>query len=188
MWYQQPRARYSMIGLALVLAVVWVLWEDKIKEFYFKYIYMSNRPLGPILQKKMLLRKDSLGSGWFAASRSGGKRKHNGMDFVCEKGEPVLSPIDGKVTRGTQVYKDDKVYRGIVIQGSNGYEVKIFYMTMTVAPGESIQKGQVIGVCQAISEKYSPKMKNHLHLELRIDGKLKNPAYYIDYITKEPVA
>lgn len=150
------------------------------------YYYFTGRPLGSIFRRKPVLRMDPKGDGRFKASRSGGK-EHNGLDFLCIPGEDVLSPIAGKIIRESAAYKDDPRYRNIVIAGAKGYEVKIMYVQLTAKVGEMVTKGQVIGKCQSIAAKYGAPMRDHVHFEFRINGKLQNPGWYIDYATKEPI-
>jgi murein DD-endopeptidase MepM/ murein hydrolase activator NlpD len=152
------------------------------------YYYFTGRPLGSIFRRRPVLRMDPKGDGRYKSSRSGGSRAHNGLDFVCIPGEEVLSPIAGKIIRETQVYGNDPVYRGVVIADNKGWEVKLFYVKVTARVGATVAKGEVVGTCQSIASKYGAPMKDHVHLELRINGKLQNPGWYIDYTTKEPIA
>ena len=42
--------------------------------------------------------------------------------------------------------------------------------------GEFVYPNEIIGKSQAISKKYSPAMRDHLHVEVRYKGQLVDPA------------
>ncbi|HEX8269757.1 MAG TPA: M23 family metallopeptidase [Flavobacterium sp.] len=124
----------------------------------------SNKAFGkPTAVGKMRLC-DVHGCGSFGADR--GSRKHMGEDYVTAPGEPVYSPICGKIIRVAYPYADNLSYKGVEIKNST-HEVKIFYMTLTVPLGSTVTLGQQIGVAQNIAAKYSPGMTNHVHVEVR---------------------
>ena len=122
----------------------------------------------------MAIRNDVQGKGSFWQSRVGGKY-HEGIDLLCKKGQAVYAPIDGVIARKAYPYANDSKYEGCVIYNSDTKtEVKFFYMICNRV-GDTVKKGDAIGYCQAINEKYGSTMKNHLHIEIRVDGKLVNP-------------
>jgi len=111
-----------------------------------------------------IVRMDTMGSGIYGASR-GGEKWHNGVDFSATPGQAVKSPIDGKVIRQVIVYPND-IYYGIEIRNSK-IEICMFYLTpLENVIGTEIKKGDIVGVAQDISKKYSPKMKPHVHLRV----------------------
>ena len=119
---------------------------------------------------------ESFGCGTFGASRSGGCRKHKGIDFVASPGESIFAPISGKVTRYAIPYSDDSRYKGIEIQ-NDSYTVKMFYLIPAVAIGAIVTAGQKIGIAQNISAKYGASMTNHVHFEVYDkNGTLLNPT------------
>lgn len=117
------------------------------------------------------MRNDSQGQGHYGASR--GSRRHRGVDLIVTKGQQIFAPFDGTITRKLQVYGSDPKYKGLEIQseGDNTQKVKIFYCIVNPdLISKKVTKGQVIATAQAINEKYSPKMKNHIHVELWESG------------------
>lgn len=126
------------------------------------------------------IRVDLGGDGHYGAKR--GKKKHRGLDFLCEPGQKVLSPLDSKFARIALPYEDDLQWSGVLLV-CGAVAVKIFYLLPDVSlQGTWVQQGQVIGIAQDIREKYRPKdpgkpfhMRPHIHLELSIDGKRVNP-------------
>jgi murein DD-endopeptidase MepM/ murein hydrolase activator NlpD len=127
------------------------------------------------LLKNHQLRMDSLGSGKFGASRSGGKRKHKGVDLIVQEGEPVYAPIAGKVTRLNVAYPHTNQWKGVTIENDTE-RVKILYVTPFVTLGEKITEGELIGHGQAISLEHGEAMKNHIHVEYYVNDKLTNPT------------
>lgn len=144
----------------------------------------SQRILGlPVKSAK--IRSDSWGDGHYGASRSGGKRKHNGIDLeVAGEGYGVLAPFDGEFDRQADPYVGDSNYDGIQLKGTGKYEglkVKIFYCKedpIADVKGESFKRGQRIATTQNISKKYSENMKPHIHVEVYDNGVRVDPMPY----------
>jgi murein DD-endopeptidase MepM/ murein hydrolase activator NlpD len=125
-------------------------------------------------------QSDKFGSGQFNASRDGGKRHHNGLDFIARSGEPVKSPISGYFERFSFPYKDDLRFHGVVIRGSGVFqelEVKIFYVTGLCFG--SVEAGDIIGYAQDITTRYNG-ITNHVHMEVRKNGHIVSPNDYFD--------
>ncbi|MCH1932422.1 M23 family metallopeptidase, partial [Shewanella sp. A25] len=51
--------------------------------------------------------EDTYGSGAFGASRDGGVRRHEGVDFRAAAGQSVVAPLSGYVTRIGYAYAGD---------------------------------------------------------------------------------
>ena len=108
------------------------------------------------------LRMDGAGDGYYGAKR--GSRLHLGHDYPCVKGQNIVAPITGRISRIARPYIRDEVYSGCEIVGQR-LTVKLFYMLLTPGfVGREVSQGEVIGVAQAISEKYGPPMTDHIHL------------------------
>jgi murein DD-endopeptidase MepM/ murein hydrolase activator NlpD len=139
----------------------------------------------PITGPYQKIRNDSQGDGFFGASR--GYRSHNGLDIVVTPSSGVYSPIEGVLLRKAYPYgtsRSNEQWEGCVIVGVGdyqGYEVKIFYMRPFVI-GEYVFPGDIIGVAQDISRKYSSAMIDHLHVEVRRDGILLDPATLFELV------
>ncbi len=133
----------------------------------------------PIVSPYQKMRNDSKGDGFFGASR--GRRTHNGLDIIVTSGSAVYSPIEGVVFRKAYPYgttRGNAQWEGFVILGVGdyrGYEVKIFY-TRPFVMGDYVFPGDIVGVAQDISRKYSPAMIDHVHIEVRRNGQLIDPA------------
>jgi len=130
--------------------------------------------IGPVCVPWRGLRgHDAYGDGNFGASRSGGSRRHKGVDYACREGDICVSPVDGVVQRLGRAYADSDL-GSIHIQGTGiywPYYLKILYAAPDVAIGQVVKRGQRIGVCQNVAEYHAGgggEMKNHLHLELTV--------------------
>jgi len=109
------------------------------------------------------IRNDSGGFGYYGAPR--GNRKHKGVDFSVEPGEPVFSPCSGVVKRRARPYVGDKHYDGCLIE-AKAARIKIFYLNIEEELiGQVVRPGQIIGYAQDISKKYSA-VTPHIHLEI----------------------
>jgi len=109
---------------------------------------------------------DKWGSGAHGASR--GTRRHNGVDFICEPGQSVVSPITGTVVRVARPYADSP-FSGVLIENAQ-ISIKMFYLLPDMKLiGQEVPKGRFVGVAQDIAVKY-PGIMPHIHLQVdRID-------------------
>lgn len=123
---------------------------------------------------------DSWGSGAFGASRDGGKRKHNGVDFLCSPETKILSPIKGKVTKLGYPYADNTHYRYVRIKSPDNYFFDLFYVEPWVNLGDEIIVGQVIGLSQSLQERYKG-IPDHIHFQIADGyGTFINPLGYFE--------
>lgn len=128
-----------------------------------------------IVRNQRSRRTDRHGSGQFGSSRDGGSRRHPGLDIATREGEPVLSPIEGEVTREAFPYRNDRWFRGLVIRGVAewaGYEIKMFYVQGIICG--RVSPGSVVGYAQSVARKH-PGITDHVHLEVRLNGSLLSP-------------
>lgn len=124
----------------------------------------SKKAFANVVSGSQIIRGcDALGCGYFGASR--GTRKHGGIDVVVKKGDNVLSPITGKVTRHGFPYAGDTKYQLIEVVNST-YKVKLMYCEPITPVGTSVVAGQVIAKAQDISEKHGSAMTPHVHVEV----------------------
>lgn len=141
------------------------------------YLLMKSNKVFASPTKSAVVRGcDPLGCGSFGASRSGGSRPHNGIDYKASPGEAIYSPIAGKITRIAYPYANDLSYTGIEIVNTS-YKVKMFYLSPTLPVGTQVVAGQRIGTAQNISAKHGSAMVNHIHFEVYDkNGNLLNPT------------
>lgn len=132
---------------------------------------------------------DAYGCGEFGARRDGGTRRHEGVDFIADAGQPLVAPISGYVTKIGFAYADDSTLKFIEITNpALHYAARVFYIDPQVTLGQSVHVGQPIGVHHTLEQKYPGGMTDHVHLEIidnrgeRIDATRLITARY------EPVA
>ena len=124
--------------------------------------------------------RDGYGRGDFGVSRDGGARRHEGMDFITAPGEEIQAPIGGVVRRVLYPYAGDTRLTGLEIVNEAGQSAKIFYVNpLSVAIGMRVDAGDVIGYAQNLHVKYNQTMTNHVHVEIRVSGKVVNPFEFM---------
>lgn len=174
--------------------------EDLEKEFKFFVEEGSNEISTDLVFKKPLpvlqIRNDKPGGlGYFGASRDGGTRLHNGVDYKATPGTIVYAAIPGEVTKGADFSKG---FPRLLITGTGDYKgisVKYGYVDWQRGLGPSaeneerpyiildeVTQGQPFGVLLDINDpaqsmynlSYASNISTHLHLEVMVNGKYVN--------------
>lgn len=110
---------------------------------------------------------DAYGSGAFKASRDGGERQHQGVDYVASAGQAVWAPISGLVTRIGYAYGDDPGLRYVEIENAAlKISARVFYIAPQVQVGQVVRLGTPIGIAQTLQARYPGGIVDHVHLEL----------------------
>ncbi|MGD9968649.1 MAG: peptidoglycan DD-metalloendopeptidase family protein [Hyphomonadaceae bacterium] len=121
--------------------------------------------------------EDVYGAGAFGASRGGGSRRHRGADYVAEPGEVVRAPITGVVQRIGFAYRGDERYRYVELTSEDQTrDVRVLYVGPLVELGAVVRAGEPIGRAQDLSRRYPRGITNHVHVEMRENGALADPA------------
>ena len=121
--------------------------------------------------------EDAYGAGFYGASRAAGARRHRGADYVAEPGEIVRAPISGVVERIGFAYRGDARYRYVELaDASTGRDVRVLYVGPIVQLGATVEAGAPIGRAQDLSARYPRGITNHVHVEMRENGALADPA------------
>ena len=98
---------------------------------------------------------------------------HGGMDIDGERGDIVVAPANGIVTKaGWQ-----GGYGNLIEIGhGNGLTTRYGHLSrIQINVGESVQRGQLIGLIGSTGRSTGP----HLHYELRLDDKSINPRRFL---------
>ncbi|MCS6958482.1 MAG: peptidoglycan DD-metalloendopeptidase family protein [Pseudanabaenaceae cyanobacterium SKYGB_i_bin29] len=111
--------------------------------------------------------------GWRTHPILGYEKFHTGIDFGADYGTPIYA-----AQTGTVIWAD--WYGGygntIVIDHSNGIATLYAHLqSVYVQPGETVERGQVIGEVGSTGFSTGP----HLHFELRVQGEPIDPAPYL---------
>ena len=110
---------------------------------------------------------DAYGSGAFGASRDGGHRHHEGVDYTAEAGQTIKAPISGYVTKIGVAYASDPGLKFVEITNpALGYEARVFYIDPDVKEGQVVALGAPIGKARTLQTRYPGGMTDHVHLEL----------------------
>ena len=126
-----------------------------------------------------IIRSDSAGDGHFMAPR--GSHMHNGVDYLCEPGSLVYSPVAGTITKLGYPYGDDLQWRYVEITDEDKNKHRLFYTEPAVNLDQYVMVGEVVGEAQNIASRYPDQgMLAHIHLEIiGADGQLTDPeAFY----------
>ena len=110
---------------------------------------------------------DAYGEGRFHASRDGGAREHEGVDYVATAGQAVEAPISGYVARIGYAYPDDNQLRYVEIDNPALHlTARVFYVDPSVAVGDSVAVGHPIGHAHTLQQRYPLGITDHIHLEI----------------------
>lgn len=100
---------------------------------------------------------------------------HNGIDFNCSIGEPILAIANGIVEFSGSIPTDfiQGAYGNlIIINHENGYRSVYGHNSeLLVYPGQKIQQGEAIARCGSTGRSSAP----HSHLEIRKDNTPADP-------------
>lgn len=99
---------------------------------------------------------------------------HTGIDIAAPKGTPIYAADSGTVVKAV---KQSYGYGWhIIIDHGNGYTTYYAHNSaLFVSPGQKVTKGQHI----ANMGRTGNATGNHLHFEVRYNGKVKNPVDYL---------
>lgn len=123
------------------------------------------------------VRADTMGDGHFGARRSGGRRRHKGLDIAGRVGQSVFAAksgiaATGEVPRGMGRY--------VKVSHFDGYVTIYGHLdSITVADKSWIWQGQEIGKIGKTGNAAYPRIESHLHFEIMINGGSQDPLRYI---------
>ncbi|MEM9595077.1 MAG: peptidoglycan DD-metalloendopeptidase family protein [Acidobacteriota bacterium] len=113
------------------------------------------------------------GFGYRRDPFTGGRAFHQGIDIAAPHGHDIYAPGDGIVTKAGR----ERGY-GITVYLSHGYGLTTRYGHLSgvnVEVGQEVRRGDVIGFLGSTGRSTG----NHLHYEVRVDGRAVNPLGYI---------
>jgi murein DD-endopeptidase MepM/ murein hydrolase activator NlpD len=103
-----------------------------------------------------------------------GRKHHDGIDIPAPKGTPIVA-----VDTGVVIYSDDGI-RGygnmiVVAHGDDIFTVYAHNRKNKVDKGDRVDKGEVIAEIGNTGRSTGP----HLHFEIRVKNKVRNPAQFL---------
>ncbi len=107
---------------------------------------------------------------------------HSGIDIPASQGTPIIATRSGTVTIATY---HSSYGNYVEINHGDGTSSRYAHMMnggIMVKVGQSVTQGQIIGKVGTTGASTG----NHLHFEIRIDGKTTDPTQYVDAQNQRP--
>ena len=111
--------------------------------------------------------------GWRDDPFTGKRTFHHGIDIATYHGNPIYATADGTVIQA----RTDKIGgKTIKIRHMFGYVTIYCHMSkFLVKVGQKVKRGDTIGLVGSTGKARGP----HVHYEVQLNGKEKNPYYYL---------
>ena len=114
--------------------------------------------------------------GWLSSSMgnradplTGEKDFHPGLDISADKGDPVYSTADGKVTHATSAGNYGNL---VIVDHGYGLETRYGHLsTFKVTIDQRVKRGDLLGLVGSTGRTTGA----HLHYEVRANGRILNP-------------
>ena len=113
-------------------------------------------------------------SSYYGDLRSGGRRRHQGIDIANSYGTPIYAAEAGRVIHAS--WGGSGYGNLIKIDHGSGAETRYAHLSgFAVSNGQTVKKGQLIGYMGSTGNSSG----SHLHFEILIGGRTVNPLPYI---------
>jgi murein DD-endopeptidase MepM/ murein hydrolase activator NlpD len=114
--------------------------------------------------------------GWLSSSMgnradplTGEKDFHPGLDISADKGDPVYSTADGKVSHAASAGNYGNL---VIVEHGYGLETRYGHLSaFKVKVGQAVKRGDLLGLVGSTGRTTGP----HLHYEVRANGRILNP-------------
>lgn len=162
--------RWPVMGFILFLSIPVLIFYEQY-DFNLKEPYYTS----PITTSSEILhlRNDSFGKGFFGAPRNGG-RMHAGIDLESPVAGLVLASKSGRVT-----FSGEDVGYGnyIELRHPDGLTTRYAHLSeLKVKDGEWVSQGHMIGASGRTGNAVHPRIRPHLHFEIRYRNQPLNPS------------
>ncbi len=155
-----------------------VLSEKVLSEPVSKVVYVGTMDPPPRMGTGVLgypLSVYGIVTSEFGDTWGRGGYPHRGIDVQAYEGTPVLASDGGVVVTATWSYSYG--YYVVIDHGGNIDTLYAHCSSLAVSPGDQVFKGQTI----AYSGSTGVSTGGHLHFEVRLNGTLQNPRWYLDF-------
>ena len=146
----------------------------------FKTYIILKEPdfISPLPEKNNLsIRSDIWGDGRFNASRSGGWRRHKGIDLAGKVGDPVYASKSGIAHTGVIHYGMGKYVK---ITHLDGYATIYGHLnSVDIKDRRWVWQGQRIGTLGKTGNAKHHSIMPHLHFEVRKDKESIDPLPFL---------
>ena len=135
--------------------------QEKIKSCTLDGVYFSVQPVSGHITSR------------FGANESIRDHTHKGMDIAAPKGTPIKAAASGTVT-----YAGWMSGYGYLVRISHGNGIETYYghcSKLYVSKGDTVEAGEKIAAVGSTGNSTG----NHLHFEIRKNGKQVNPQTYV---------
>jgi murein DD-endopeptidase MepM/ murein hydrolase activator NlpD len=109
-----------------------------------------------------------------------GRKHHDGIDIPAPKGTPIIAVDDGVV-----IYSDNGIrgYGNMIVigHGEDFFTVYAHNKVNKVDKGDRVSRGQLIAEIGNTGRSTGP----HLHFEIRVRNKVRNPAQYLSKLKRK---
>ena len=111
--------------------------------------------------------------GWRDDPFTGKRTFHHGIDIATSQGNPIYATADGTVIQS----RTDKIGgKTIKIKHMFGYVTIYCHLSkFLVKVGQKVKRFEIIGLVGSTGKARGP----HVHYEVQLNGKEKNPYYYL---------
>lgn len=185
--YVETPAQVKKVARAYGVTVQELKTANPDKSFQKEWIFVPSKVGIVYLLNDTYVVEDysSLGKGRFiwpvpqfykVSSHFGqrGRRHHDGIDIPAPRGTPIVA-----VDKGVVVYSDDGI-RGygnmiVIAHSDDVFTVYAHNRKNKVDKGDKVKKGEVIAEVGNTGRSTGP----HLHFEIRVKNKVRNPARYL---------
>lgn len=153
--------------------VVSDLYVKKVFVAYSSTPYASMSYEAPNLGISLINPVDGIITSRFGMRASG---RHTGLDIAGSTGTPIKAAASGTVTSVT--HSNVSYGNCVIISHGNGVQTLYAHCLETyVEVGQSVSQGETIAARGSTGNSTGP----HLHFEVRVDGQMVNPEYYVHY-------
>lgn len=95
---------------------------------------------------------------------TGAKTFHKGIDFACQKGDPIYSALSGKVVVAVKSGYGGGYGLHVVLQHGDKLTLYAHMSKVNVNVGDTIGQAQILGACGSTGNSTGP----HLHFEVQL--------------------
>jgi murein DD-endopeptidase MepM/ murein hydrolase activator NlpD len=165
-----------LAGAAAFASISWIQRDQLAQLNALEPYYLC--PV-PVVSDRALIRNDSFGKGKFGATRGNkGQRRHKGIDLLAKIGSPIVSSKSGRVSAAGM----EKGY-GLWVEvfHPDGRASRYAHLNkLSVSKGQWISAGTVLGEAGISGNANDPRIRPHLHYEIREKGEAVDPLKFFE--------